>query len=137
MTRQEFEERRRRLDEELRTGIELLEASHRVRVRALEHLWREEEEGKDGAVSPREAVPAAKLRRPAWQLHNAVVRALEHLPEVFSKDELCRVLGETPDRRALFRVMQDLIVEKRLEIAKRGSGRFSTSYRQLRRPAGV
>lgn len=137
MTRQEFEERRRRLDEELHTGIELLEASHRARVRALEHLWAEEEGGNVGAVSPRNAVPAAKPRRPAWQLHNAVVRALEHLPEVFSKDDLCRVLGETPDRRALYRVTQDLIVEERLEIAERGSGRYSTSYRQLRQSADI
>ena len=137
MTREEFEERRRRLDEELRAGVELLEASHRARVRALEHLWTEEGGASEPQPLTKPALPAAKPRRPAWQLHNAVVRALEHLPEVFSKDDLCRVLGETPDRRALFRVMQDLILEKRLEIAERGSGRFSTSYRQLRRSADV
>ena len=32
MTRQDYEERRRRLDEELRAGRELLEASHRARL---------------------------------------------------------------------------------------------------------
>ena len=60
MTRQEFEERRQRLDEELRTGIELLEASHRARVRALEHLWAADEAGNDAVSSSREAMPIVK-----------------------------------------------------------------------------
>lgn len=131
MTREEFEERRRQLDAELRAGIELLEASHRARVRALEHLW-EEGRRERGAGEPASMpMPAVKPRRPAGELYGAVVRSLDGLPEVFSKDDLCRALGETPDRRALFRVMQDLIREERLEIAERGSGRISTSYRRL------
>jgi hypothetical protein len=36
MTRDDYEERRKRMDEELRAGIELLQAAHAAQVRALD-----------------------------------------------------------------------------------------------------
>lgn len=65
MTRQEYEERRRRLDEELSAGRELLEASHRAQVRALDLHWAAEQ----GSAAP-EIAPAPEKRRgfrvPTW-----------------------------------------------------------------------
>jgi len=39
MTREEYERRKRRIEEETRTAVELVEASGRVQLRALELVW--------------------------------------------------------------------------------------------------
>jgi hypothetical protein len=39
MTRDEYEARKRRLEEERQAGIELLEAGHQAQLRALELVW--------------------------------------------------------------------------------------------------
>ena len=130
MTREEYDERRRRLDEELRAGRELLEASHRAQVRALDLHWMAEQ----GSAVP-EPPPERRPRRPALELYDAVCERLDDLPEVFTKDDLCRALGETPDRRALFRVMQDLAREGWIRLEDRGAGRIPSSYRRLASPA--
>ena len=131
MTRQEYEERRRRLDEELRAGRELLEASHRAQVQALELHWTAEE----GSAVPEPGPPPEKRpRRPALELHEAIFERLDELPEVFTKDDLCRALGETPDRRALYRVLSDLERLGWLRLEDRGTGRIPSSYRRLPPP---
>lgn len=131
MTREEYEERRRRLDEELRAGMELLEASHRAQVRALDLHW----EAEEGSAVPVLAPPPEKRpRRPALELHEAVFERLDELPEVFTKEDLCRALGETPDRRALYRVMTDLERFGRIRLEDRGAGRTPSSYRRLPPP---
>lgn len=131
MTRQEYEERRRRLDEELRAGRELLEASHQAQVRALDLHWTAEE---GSAPPPPEPPPQRRPRRPALELQDAVFERLDELPEVFTKDDLCRALGETPDRRALYRVMTDLERWGWIRLEDRGSGRTPSSYRRLPPP---
>ena len=68
MTREEYEERRRRLDEELRAGRELLEASHRAQVRALDLHWAAEQGSAVPDLPPAEKRP----RRPAPELYEAV-----------------------------------------------------------------
>jgi len=131
MTRQEYEDRQRRLDEELRAAQELLDASHRAQVRALELLWTAQT-GTNPAP-----VPDKKERRPPLQLHETVFRLLDQLPEVFTKDDLCRLLGEAPDRRALYRVLQNLVYDGWLKIEGRGTARIPSSYRRLGSPASV
>jgi hypothetical protein len=39
MTRDDYEQYRRRLDEELRAGMELMQAAHAAQVRALDLVW--------------------------------------------------------------------------------------------------
>lgn len=135
MTRQEYEERRRRLDEELRAAQELLEASHRAQVRALDRLWTALTEG---SAVPSTAPPAEKReRRPPLSLHDAIFRVLDRLPEVFTKDDVCEALGESPDRRALHRVLHNLILDGWLEIQDRGRARIPASYRRLASPESV
>ena len=132
MTREEYEERRRRLDEELRAARELLETSHRTQVRALELHW----EAEKGSAAPVLAPPPEKRpRRPALELFNAILDRLDDLPEVFTKDDLCRALGETPDRRALYRALTDLAREGWIELEDRGKSRIPSSYRRLESPA--
>ncbi|HEX6901185.1 MAG TPA: hypothetical protein VF789_15780 [Thermoanaerobaculia bacterium] len=39
MTRDEYEQRKRRLEGQLQAGVELLEAAYREQIRALELVW--------------------------------------------------------------------------------------------------
>jgi hypothetical protein len=90
MTRQEYEERRRRLDDELRAGQELLEASHRAQVRALDQHWAAEE----GSAVPVPGLPAEKRpRRAALKLHDAVFERLDDATRSFRV--ATRVSGRT------------------------------------------
>lgn len=135
MTREEYEDRRRRLDAELRAGIALLEQGHRAQVRALDLVWNMEDPSSPAPrVQPSTppAVPASapRPRRRPLELANAVREALYKLPPVFTKDDISRALGETADRRNLFRVLLDLVKEGYLTIEERGQGRTPTSYRR-------
>lgn len=139
MTREEYEERRRRLDAELRAGIEMLEQGHQAQVRALDLVWSTQHPSTPApqpqpTTPPPSAsapAPAPRPRRRPLELANAVRGALHKLPPVFTKDDISRTLGETPDRRGLFRVLLDLIQEGYLTIEERGQGRTPTSYRKL------
>jgi len=52
---------------------------------------------------------------------------------VFTKDDICRALGETPDRRALHRVLRDLQQNGTVKLESFGQGRLPASYRRLPR----
>src|ERR1700686_3750299 len=121
MTHDEYEKRKRRLDEELRASIELVETAHRCQLRALQLVWAAM--GGEGveipppvvtATSPAVTVPAATgrpalpaaaaqpARRDPWALFNDVHDALAEVPEVFDRNDICRILGYVPDRGSLY-----------------------------------
>ncbi len=140
MKHNELLQRKRELDERLRAGIELLEAAHRAEVRALETLWVSygEPESPGGAVTllvPEAPAPPAapaqpsRMRREAWTLHEEVLKALDQVPQKFDKNDVCRALGQTPQRASLHRVLQDLIFDGTLEVEYSGIGRRPTVYR--------
>lgn len=148
MTREEYEQRKRRLEEQLRAGIELLEVGYREQMRALELIWRaRSQEGMAPAApavpetTPPPAVqgeapgpaPAAppKRRRGAGELLEEVVEALDSLPEVFDHNQVCAVLGYQPDRSSLFRIFRELTSEDILAVEKFGRGRVATKYRKI------
>ncbi|HSS76720.1 MAG TPA: hypothetical protein VLV54_08235 [Thermoanaerobaculia bacterium] len=151
MTRDEYEQHKRRLDEELRTGVELLETAHQYQLRALQLVW--VVVGGDGveipplpavalspvASKPLPTVPALPAPLPAppkparrgpWELHNDVVDALENVPEIFTRNDICQVIGYEPDRGSLYRVLQGLIEEGVVVIEQTGSGKWPTRYRK-------
>ncbi len=143
MTQHEYETRKRQLDEQLRAGIELLEAAHRQQRRALDLVWMttaEGEAGPGGAVPAAPAaalglerevppVPAKRVRRQPGQLQAEVEAALERLPERFSRNDLLAVLPWEPERSSLFRVLQEMADAGRLQVEVRGEGRAPTRYR--------
>jgi hypothetical protein len=144
MTREEYEERRRRLDAELRAGIELLEQGHRAQVRALDLVWSAQGDPPLSAPPPQRAAPPSppavapapppkRRRRGPGEISDAVDAILDELPPVFTKDDICRALGETPDRRALHRVLRDLQQNGTVELESFGQGRTPASYRRLPR----
>lgn len=140
MTRDEYEQRKQRLDEQLRAGIELLQAAHQRQVRALDVLWMTG--GEEGVKIPllAEAPAAAPLpvpppappraRRGAGELFSEVLEALANVPEVFTRSHVCAQLGYEPDRGSLYRVLQELIAEGFLALQLRGQGRTPARYRK-------
>ena len=144
MTREEYEERRRRLDAELRAGIELLEQGHRAQVRALDLVWSTQGDHPLSAPAPQWAAPPSqpavppapppkRRRRDPREIANAVAAILDELPPVFTKDDICRALGETPDRRTLHRVLRNLQQNGTVALESFGQGRTPSSYRRLPR----
>lgn len=150
MTREEYEQRRRRLDEQLRAGIELLEAAHRQQVRALELVWMTtadedlslpQDPPREAMASPtprapevRQAPPTAEPVRPRrrgpWELLGDVEDALGSLPEVFDRGHVLQALGYEPDRGSLYRVLQQLIQNGVLSLQERGAGKRPAQYRK-------
>ena len=148
MTREEYEHRKRRLEEQFRAGVELLEVGYREQMRALELVWGARSEAGMPPASPaplETTAPAAgrdeappwsapavpqRRRRGAGELREEVMDALDSLPEVFDRNQVCEVLGYQPDRSSLFRILQQLTFEGVLALAKFGGGRVTTKYRK-------
>ncbi|MEA2560337.1 MAG: hypothetical protein QOH06_1841 [Acidobacteriota bacterium] len=137
MTRDEYEARKRRLEADLRSGMELLEAAFQTQFRALEMVWM----GVSGEpVSMRQATPASAApppeakkrpaRRTVGEIYTDLVTALPSLPETFDRGDICRAIGYQPDRVALYRLLSDLVRERTLRIEVRGEGRKATKYRR-------
>jgi hypothetical protein len=148
MTHDEYEKRKRHLEEELRASIELVETAHRCQLRALQLVWAAMGgEGVEilppvvGATSPlatSSAVPVLPAptvspqpaRRGPWALFNDVQDALAEVPEVFDRNDLCRILGYVPDRGSLYRTFQELKREGVLTQHSRGAGKWPARYRK-------
>ncbi len=147
MTRDEYEDRKRQIEDQHRLGVELLEAGRRLQLRTLEILWRS---GLEDALGPAPAspspspysipiptVPVASAppskpkRRPSFQVYDDVVAALERVPEEFTRDDVLAVLDYVPDRAVLHRVLIRLVEEDhRLHRVERGTGRLPSRYRK-------
>lgn len=139
MNRDEFEARKRRLEEELRSGMELLQAAFQTQLRALEMVWM----GFSGepvstpapapppAAAAPEAAPAVRpARRSLGQVYADVEAALPDLPEVFDRNHVRQRLGYEPDRVALYRVLNELVADGSLRVEERGGGQTPTKYRR-------
>ena len=138
MTREEFEQHRRWLDEQLRVGVELLQAAHATQVRALQLLWASASGGAAAPGSPpsdpgaRNAAPPQKTpRRHAYELEGEVRTALARCPEVFDPRDLCSALGYEPHRASLHRVLEKLVLAREIALHERGEGRRPSKYRRL------
>jgi hypothetical protein len=138
MTQREYEQHKRRLQEELRVGVELLEAAYHHQLRALEVV--RIATGGEPAESPRDLeAPAAPIEPPpppsaprhrAGALLEAVRAVLAVLPDPFDRNDVCEALGYQPDRSSLFRVLQELERHGELALDSRGAGKLSTLYRK-------
>jgi hypothetical protein len=147
MTSNEFEERKRQLEEHHRAGIELLEAAHRRQVRALEIVYLTA--ASDEVQIPSPEAPAAEApstvttvttattvtppafsRRGPGELREEIRAALSRIPQVFDRHDICRALGEEPDRSSLFRALRELVAEGVLAVEEVGRGKVAGTYRQ-------
>lgn len=134
MRRDEYEQRKQRLETQLREGIALLESAHRQQLRALELVWMTTaEEDLALGAAPAAAVPVAPAppsRHTPWEIIQDLAAALPKVPEVFDRKRLHEALGYEPDRSSLHRILQQLVGNGNLKVERPGRGRVPTAYRK-------
>ena len=148
MTREQYEEQKRRLAEQHRSLVEMVDSAYQSQLRALDMVWRMMSgEGATDlrpapappAAPPRAVAPAppARRRRRAGELYQEVLAALAHLPDLFAFSDVCHALGYNPDRGSLYRTLQELKDLGYIALHSRGTGQQPTRYRNLvpRQPA--
>lgn len=135
MKRNEYEQRKRILDEQLRVALDLVHAGHRAQLQMLEILWRtsggeaaEPSEAPPSPEAPLSSSPPPKQRRNAHDLYFEVLEALPQLPEDFTKHDVLRCLSGSTDRASLFRVLETLRGEGAIELKSEGSGKRPAVY---------
>lgn len=139
MTREDYEQRKLRLAEQLREGVALLEQGYQRQLRALELIWMADANGEaipPGQASVAAAVPAGPVKLPGrhrlapGQLVEDVRTALTQMPDVFDRKDLLRVLDYEPERSSLHRVLAGLIREGALILNSQGTGKIPAKYRK-------
>jgi hypothetical protein len=142
MTREQYEDQKRRLAEQHRSLMEIVEAAYQTQLRALDMVWRMMSgEGAEDprlapappAAPPQPAAPAppARRRRKAGELQEEVLAALPRLPELFVYSDICQALGYKPDRGSLYRTLQELKELGQIAVHEDGTGTLPTQYRNL------
>jgi hypothetical protein len=141
MTRDEYEARKRRLEDERQAGIELIEAGHQAQLRALELVWMLSS-GEQATLPPpprslKKPVPApapAPARPKLKQVSDDVLAVFWDLPGELDRHDVCRAIGYDPPRNALFRVLNGLVEDGYLHVAEPGVGRVPTRYSRVAQP---
>jgi len=144
MTQTEYEQSKRRLEEQRRAGVELVERAYEAQIRALELVWMLQ--GGAGslplpaaavaavAAAPSPLPPPVSPQRPPHKLGAEVMEdvhaRLPELPEVFTQHDLCQALGYQPDRAVLYRVLRTLLKDETLLVESYGFRRKPTKYRK-------
>jgi hypothetical protein len=153
MRHQEYERRRRALEQQLQADLDLIRAAYAAKLRALEAVWlHSPEEGEPRPDPPKPEAPAeplpsetplsetAPIETPPEEPVRAPVRretlrdlraALSGLPELFEKEDVYQALGYMPPRATLYRAFQTLLDEKKVSIARYSEGGTRTQYRRL------
>jgi len=157
MTHEEYEARKRQLDEQLDSGIEL-KTAHRQQLRALELVWLTTAEG-DVAVprflldpppprppapapppAPAVAAPPPPPHRTPGQLTGEIQKVLSLLPDPFDRNDVCKALGYEADRGSLYRALQNLVQDQRITVEFMGGGKVPSRYKKVgagaSKPAG-
>jgi hypothetical protein len=137
MTRDDYEEQKRRLAEQRRVLIELAESAYQQQVRALDTVWRMMSgEGAGELLSAAApvappAAPAAPVRRRlrAGELYDDIVAVLPHLPDPFIHSDIGQALGYETDRGSLYRTLLELKGNGHLAVVELGSGTRPARYR--------
>ena len=135
MTEEEYQQRKRRLEEQLRQGVELLQAAFRE---ALELVWtataekaavlpRTASDSAKASPSPQPAAPA-RPRQKRGQLWEDIDAILDQLPEVFDRNDLVKALGYVPDPSALHRVMKGLCRQEIVTLKAHSVGKHPARW---------
>jgi hypothetical protein len=136
MTQQEYEQSKQRLAEQRRAGVELVERAYEAQMRALELVWMLQGGAGPAAlpaadVSPGPPVlPERPRRRSGPEVEADVLKAFPRLPDVFTRREVCGVLGYEPDRGALYRALKKLVEDGLTRVEFAGDGQRPARYRK-------
>jgi len=131
MTQEEFEERRRALEERHRADVALMNEAHAARLRSLEELRQASGPADRGQAAPQPS-PPAPARQPGRVLDD-LGEALTDLPEVFDKNDVARALGYEPSRATLLRALRQLKADGEIIQESYSMGGVTTRYRKLSR----
>jgi hypothetical protein len=145
MTREEYEEQKRRLGEQRQALIEMTETAYQYQIRALDIVWRMLAGDGVGDLlpalpaspAPQAAAPAAPVRRlKAGELYNSIINVLAKLPDPFIFSDIYRALGHKPDRGSVHRTLQEMERDGHVATVSVGMGNKPRQYRFVRqRPA--
>lgn len=153
----EYERRRRDLEEQLQADLELIRAGYQAKFRALEALFlaAQGEAPPDAAnvtlasdetqipldspasVAPSEsgeALPESVVRSRERHRGDAledILEAFPNLPEVFDKSDAVRLIGYEPSRPTLHRVWSRLQQDKKIVIETYSDGRRPQRFRKV------
>src|SRR6185295_4189404 len=152
---EDYEQRRRQLDEQHQATLALVEAAWQAQVRALDLVWLASGAGgiplvpqlEGFALSPARllgadpaapglapkpaASPEPSKRSRVWSVIEEIEQVFEALPEVFDHRDLNRALGRELDRGVARRNLQLLIEEEALAPVDSEGGRLRLRYRKL------
>jgi hypothetical protein len=151
MTREEYEQRKRRLEEQLEEALELVRAGFRQQIRALEMVWlttaseevalaaipvetaRREAPAASAtaAAAPLPAKASRKPRQPARKLWNEVDAVFDDLPRVFDRNDVMKALGYEPERSSLYRVLTGFRRAGDIVVKIRSLGRIPAKYEKV------
>ncbi|MFL6260876.1 MAG: hypothetical protein ACJ76Y_14295 [Thermoanaerobaculia bacterium] len=141
MTREQYEEQKRRLAEQHRSLVEMVDSAYQTQLRALDMVWRMM--SGEGPADPRPAptppappqpaapTPPTRRRRRAGELYEEVLATLPRLPKPFVFSDVCQALGYKPDRGSLYRTLQELKELGYIAVHSDGTGTLPTQYRNL------
>ncbi len=143
MTQNEYERRRRLLEEQLQAALEMVRSGCEIAFQALEALRAESAKDEPAGASIAKPAPSTsrsapdpplRSRIPTNQWPDDLEEALPMLPEVFTKADLVRALGYQPTRGTLLRIVDKLIQEGRIAVLKASDGGKPTTYRKVPTP---
>lgn len=143
MTREDYEQQKRRLADQHQALLEMLETAHHLQLRALETVWRMiSTEGPVESLLPSPAAaapppgpppgPPPRQRQRAGQLYGDLIAILPQLPDPFTQSDVCQAIGYPPDRSSLYRTLQELKQLGHIAVHSIGSGAQPTRYRKVR-----
>jgi hypothetical protein len=141
MTQAEYEHSKQRLEEQRRAGVELVERAHEAQMRALELVWMLQggtvsatlPAGAATTAPPPQAPPISPEQprhRKGPEVEDEVYGKFWELPEVFTRRDVCRVLGYEPDRAVLHRILKKLLGDGFTSLEFKGDGQRPAKYRK-------
>jgi hypothetical protein len=154
---EEYERRKRAIEEQLLADLELVRAAAQTKLRALEQLWlaspaqglrdiRRETpasaETRTETLTPAPPETLASSRQaetptsPPQQairrdVLNDILDTFPQLPEVFDKSDVVRLLGYEPSRPSLHRAWDRLLGERKIVMDLHSDGRRPTRWRKV------
>lgn len=159
MQHNEYERRRRGIEEQLQADLELIRAGHQAKLRALELLWLAssgeerlddtsvtlasaetqttlktppsvtQPEPEDTAAPPAPILPQARRR---GDILADILSTFPHLPEVFDRSHVVHLLGYAPSRPSLHRAWSQLLEEKKVVVERYADGPKPQIFRKVR-----
>jgi len=136
----EYQERRRVLEEQLQADLELIRSAHRTKLQALEQLWLSSAERAAAASTlPLEPQEQTETQTPVETQPTRRTGSAEYdvedilplLPDLFDKSDVIRALGWEPHRATLQRALDRLRIGQQIAVEVRGEGRRRTRYRKV------